>query len=102
MRWRAPGNPLIGRAPVIDQQRLPGADAQSVLHVVHLVVAHLPIGVGPHGQFVGGTLQPDEISHTRDQRDLAVGLGEKIIHSGFEPTDPIGRLSSAVTMTIGT
>ena len=46
---------------------------------------HLFLGRGAHQHLVGEHLQPGEILHPCDQRDVVDGLGEEVVGSCLKP-----------------
>jgi hypothetical protein len=54
--------------------------------------AHLLLSGGAHQHLVGEHLQPGEILHPRDERDVVDGLGEEVVGSCLQSLHPVRGL----------
>jgi hypothetical protein len=83
----------LGRAvAVLDQEDAAAAPKLIELDPHGRDKTHLFLGRGAHQHLVREHLEPRQVLHPRDQRDVVDRLRQKVVGSGLEPLHPVGGL----------
>jgi len=82
--------------PVLDQENSSAAPELIEPQPHGRGKAHLLLGRGTHQHLVGEHLEPRQIFHARDQRDIVDRLGEKIVGTRLKSLHAVRRLVERV------
>ena len=90
---RQPIDEAGGRARVVvDDENAPLLLRQRLQQRCVLAHAHLPAGEGAHEHLVGQGLEPRQVLHPRNQRDLVDRLGQEVVGTALQAAHLVGDL----------
>jgi hypothetical protein len=81
-----------GAGMIIDEEQAAGTHVQRLLQGRVVGEPHLARRGSAHQHLIVEHLEPSEVLHARDQRNVVDGLGQEVVGAALEPLDLVGRL----------